>query len=99
MMDCLKQLKFLGIKLELPGPSIPDLQNVASTFDICPNENNFEGQKIGEPLSEHTDEEEDGDFCGSDGNIEFSLYSGKALTPVSGVFDDNDFDDYSYAFE
>ena len=62
---------------------------------ICPDENN-ENPKIGEPLSEQSEEEKSSDFCRYDGNVEFTLYSGKATTPVSAVFDNNDFGDHSY---
>ena len=87
------------MQLEIPGPSIPDSQNIASSSDICPDENNCETQKIGESLSEQSEEEEGSDFCGSDGNVEFTLYSGKVTIPVSRVFADNDFGDHSYVFE
>ena len=98
MMDVVEQLKFWGMQLEPPGPSISDSQIIASSSDTCPDENNCETQKIGEPLSEQS-EEEVSDFCGSDENVEFTLYSGEGTTPVSGVFDDNDFGDHSYVFE
>ena len=98
-MNAVEQLKSWGMQLELPGPSVPDSQSIASSSDICPDENNCETQKIREPLNEQSEEEEVSDFCVSDGNVEFTLYSGKATTPVSGVLDDNDFGDHSYVFE
>ena len=97
-MDVVEQLKSSGMQLELHGPSIPDSQNIESSSDICSDGNNCETQKIREPLSEQSEEEEVSDFCRSDGNVEFTLYSGKATTLVSGVFDDNDFGDHSCVF-
>ena len=87
-MNAVEQLKSWGMQLELPGPPVPDSQNIASSSDICPDENN-----------EQSEEEEVSNFCVSDGNVEFTLYSGKATTPVSEVLDDNDFGDHSYVFE
>ena len=98
MMDVVEQLKSWVMQLELPGPSIPDSQNIPSSCDTCPDENNCETQKMGESLSEQS-EEEVSDFGGSDGNVEFTLYSRKAPTPVSGVFDDSNFGDYSYVLQ
>ena len=39
------------MQLEIPGPPVPDFQNIASSSNIFPDENKGETQKIGEPLS------------------------------------------------
>ena len=39
------------MQLEIPGPPVPDSQNIASSSNIFPDENKGETQKIGEPLS------------------------------------------------